>query len=38
MSDEICGECGEEKEYVDEPIISGFRGYLCVNDECKTDS
>lgn len=31
-------ECGKTKEYVNEPIISGFRGYLCTNDNCSVDS
>lgn len=35
---EICDECGEEKEFVDEPMISGFRGYLCTTDDCVVDS
>jgi hypothetical protein len=40
MSQDIpeCSLCGEEKEFVDEPIISGFRGYLCTNDDCAYDS
>ena len=33
-----CEECGEQKEYVDEPMMSGFRGYLCTNDDCVFDS
>ena len=33
-----CDECGEPKAYVDEPMVSGFRGYLCVNDDCVMDS
>lgn len=32
-----CRECGEPKEYVDEPLISGFRGYLCTNEVCPID-
>ena len=39
-NDEVmtCNECGEEKEYVEEPMVSGFKGYLCVNDDCVMDS
>lgn len=33
-----CDECGEVKEYVEEPMMSGFRGLLCVNDDCVIDS
>lgn len=33
----ICDECGFAKEYVDEPLISGFKGYICTVPFCKTD-
>lgn len=33
-----CEKCGNEKTYVDEPMISGFRGYICTNDNCAVDS
>jgi hypothetical protein len=33
----ICNECGETKEYVDEALMSGFTGYLCVNEDCPVD-
>lgn len=36
MSD--CRECGEEMEYVEEPMVSGFVGYICTNDDCEIDS
>lgn len=32
-----CPECGVEQTYVDEPMISGFSGYLCTNDDCPRD-
>lgn len=39
MSDTpVCDECGEEKEYVNEPLVSGVRGWFCVNDDCMMDS
>lgn len=38
MSEVTCDECSKEKEYVDEPMISGFRGYLCTNENCPVDS
>lgn len=38
MSDTTCDECGVPKEYVDEPLMSGFRGYLCTTDGCPVDS
>lgn len=33
-----CPECGEKRERVDEPLVSGFVGYLCLNDDCPMDS
>lgn len=33
-----CKKCGEEKEHIDEPMVSGFVGYLCTNDNCPRDS
>lgn len=42
MSDDrggtYCKRCGEPKEYVDEPMVSGIRGYFCTNDDCSVDS
>lgn len=32
-----CDSCDEEKEYVDEPMISGVTGYFCTNPECPVD-
>lgn len=32
-----CPTCGQPQEYVDEPMISGFSGHLCVNEECPRD-
>ena len=32
-----CDECGVEKELVEEPMISGFTGHICVNDDCPED-
>jgi len=32
-----CPECGDPMEYVEEPLTSGFRGYLCKNEECPRD-
>jgi hypothetical protein len=32
-----CPECGATMKYVDEPMVSGFRGHLCTNDECGRD-
>lgn len=32
-----CDECGVTKRYVNEPVISGYRGYVCVNEECMMD-
>jgi hypothetical protein len=32
-----CDECGEAKEYVNEPMMSGVTGYFCVNEECPID-
>jgi hypothetical protein len=37
MSKITCDECGVEKEYVDEPMMSGYRGYLCTNESCPRD-
>lgn len=37
-AEEICDECGEPKEYVEEPMISGFTGYVCTNDHCPVDA
>lgn len=33
----VCDECGEPKEYVDEPVMSGFRGYVCTTEDCPED-
>ena len=33
-----CKNCGSEKECVEEPMISGFTGYLCKNENCYVDS
>lgn len=35
---ETCDECGDLKKHVDEPMMSGFTGYICVNTECAVDS
>jgi hypothetical protein len=35
--DVICRFCGEEKERVDEPMVSGVRGYFCMTEECPID-
>lgn len=32
-----CDGCGEPKEYVSEPMMSGFKGYLCTNPDCGYD-
>jgi hypothetical protein len=32
-----CKECDTDKEYVDEPVISGIRGWFCTNDDCGVD-
>lgn len=34
---EPCPECDEPMDYVDEPVISGFRGFVCTNDDCPRD-
>lgn len=36
-SNPTCEECGEVKEFVDEAMISGVRGYYCTNDDCPRD-
>jgi hypothetical protein len=33
-----CDSCEGGKGYAHEPEISGFTGYLCLNDECPVDS
>jgi hypothetical protein len=33
-----CPDCGEDREWVEEPMISGFRGFVCTNDDCPRDS
>lgn len=33
-----CPDCDEPRTFVDEPIISGFRGHVCVNDDCARDA
>lgn len=33
----LCEECGEEKEYVNEPMMSGTVGYFCMTDGCPID-
>ena len=38
MSDApICDECGEAKTFVDEPLLSGYCGYLCTTEGCPVD-
>jgi len=32
-----CDTCGWKKVYVDESVISGFKGYICKNDDCGAD-
>jgi len=32
-----CDECEGGKGYAFEPEVSGFTGYLCLNDECPVD-
>ena len=32
-----CDECGEPKTFVDEPVVSGVRGYYCMNGDCPRD-
>lgn len=32
-----CHDCGEPQEWVDEPVISGFRGFVCTNSDCPRD-
>ena len=34
----LCPDCETEREFVDEPMVSGFRGYVCLNNECPRDS
>jgi hypothetical protein len=34
----LCGGCGEPKEYTNEPMVSGIRGWFCMNDDCVMDS
>lgn len=34
----VCDECGEPKTLVDEPVVSGVRGWFCHNEECPVDS
>lgn len=29
-----CPKCDETRRYVDEPLLSGFRGHICQNEEC----
>ena len=33
-----CNTCGGGQGYAYEPALSGFTGYLCLNDECPVDS
>lgn len=33
-----CENCGERREWVEEPLVSGFRGFVCTNDDCPRDS
>ena len=33
-----CPDCDEDREWVEEPMISGFRGFVCTNDDCARDS
>jgi alpha-D-ribose 1-methylphosphonate 5-phosphate C-P lyase len=32
-----CSLCGLPKVYVDEALVSGFRGWLCANEDCMMD-
>jgi len=32
-----CPDCGEEREWVEEPQISGVRGFICTNTDCPRD-
>jgi hypothetical protein len=32
-----CDGCDEPKEYVDEPMVSGYRGWVCPNEGCHYD-
>jgi hypothetical protein len=34
----MCRECDEPKNYVYEPIITGFTGFVCTNEDCMMDS
>ena len=37
MGEKVCEVCGEPKEYVDEPMMSGVRGYFCMTEGCPID-
>lgn len=32
-----CDECGKTKEWVSEPLVSGFRGFVCKTSGCPVD-
>ncbi len=38
QTDEPCPSCEEPMQYINEPMISGFRGHLCDNEDCPRDS
>ena len=33
----ICSTCKQPKTKVDEAMVSGFVGYICLNEECPVD-
>jgi len=32
-----CPNCGEDREWVDEAMVSGVRGFVCTNNSCPRD-